>query len=115
MTQTAASSDETLVDPLHFVLSHDNPTHTVIRGPGRRNLYQIVSNNSNNDNSSSGGGGENTTVITKFGIGWNGESISQEVATIYWSKMGFHRVRLNGQGKAVKISKVLHSGPLFSE
>jgi hypothetical protein len=112
MTQTAASSDETLVDPLHFVLSHDNPTHTVIRGPGRRKLYQIVSNNPNNE---SHGSGENTTVITKFEIAWNGENISQEVATIYWSKMGFHRVRLNGQGKALKISKVLHSGPLFSE
>lgn len=108
MTHTAASSDETLVDPLHFVLSHDNPTHTIIRGPGRQKLYHINSNPAS----------DNTTVISKF-VNWEGETILQEVATIYWSKMGFHRIRLVGsdglEGKAVKVAKLLRSGPLFSE
>lgn len=108
MTNDAASSEETLVDGLHFVLSHDNPMHTTIRGPGRQRLYQVTSTSSP----------ESTTTIKKY-VDQDGRDTVQEVATIYWSKMGLHKVRVMGRQGAehqpVKATKILRSGPLFSE
>ncbi|CCA66678.1 hypothetical protein PIIN_00358 [Serendipita indica DSM 11827] len=92
-----ASSDHTLVDSLHFVLSHDSPTYTTIRGPGGRRLYRITSDDRRDPT---------YTRIERD----NGEP----VATFHWSKLGIHRVSLAG-GPPKRVGKFLHIGPIFSE
>ncbi|KAG8868929.1 hypothetical protein FRC20_002486 [Serendipita sp. 405] len=93
-----ASSDYTLVDSLHFVLSHDNPLNTVIRGSGGRRLYRVSSDNLVDPE---------WTMISREGGG-------EPVATIYWSKIGLHKVSTAG-GRPRKISKFLSLGRMFSE
>ncbi|PVF93606.1 hypothetical protein CPB86DRAFT_93465 [Serendipita vermifera] len=89
-------SDDTLVDNIHFIFTHDDPTNTQILDPTGHVLYRVQTE----------GSGAGRTVITK--------DTGEHATTIHWSLMGFHKVAL-GTEKPCKTSKILHSGPLFSE
>jgi hypothetical protein len=89
-------SDDTLVDNIHYVFTHDDPTNTHILHPNGYVLYGIHSE----------GSGAGRTVITK--------DTGEHTATIHWSLMGFHKVAV-GTEKPCKTNKILQSGPLFSE
>jgi hypothetical protein len=91
------ASEETLVDDLNFVFSHDSPLNTSIRGPGSAMLYQVWSDLAE----------PTVTKITRHGTG-------ESVAVIQWSSLGFHKVSL-ANGPPQKVGKVLEAGPIYNE
>jgi hypothetical protein len=91
------ASEETLVDDLNFVFSHDSSITPSIRGPGRVMLYQVWSDLAQ----------PTTTTIIRHGTG-------ETVAVIQWSSLGFHKVSL-ANGPPHKVGKVLQTGPIYDE
>lgn len=97
-TSTAPNpSEETLVDDLNFVFSHDSPLNTTIRGPGRVMLYRVWSDLAE-------------PTVTK--IVWNGTE--ESVSIIQWSSLRFHKVSLANVGPPRKVGQVLETGPIYN-
>jgi hypothetical protein len=91
------ASEETLVDNLNFVFSHDSPLNTSIRGPGRVMLYQVWSDLAQ-------------PTVTRVVRHITGET----VAVIQWSSFGFHKVSL-AHGPPHKVGKVLETGSIYNK
>ena len=91
------ASEETLVDNLNFVFSHDSPLNTSIRGPGGVVLYQVWSDLAQ----------PTATKIVRHRTG-------ETIAVIQWSSLGFHKVSLV-HGPSHKVGKVLEKGPIYNE
>ncbi|KIM28637.1 hypothetical protein M408DRAFT_69362 [Serendipita vermifera MAFF 305830] len=91
------ASEETLVDDLNYVFSHDSPLNTCIRAPQGPNLYYVWSDLAR----------PTMTKIQRYDTG-------EPVAIIHWSSLGLHKVAL-GNGEPHKVSKTLENGPIYSD
>ncbi|KAG8820775.1 hypothetical protein FRC17_010059 [Serendipita sp. 399] len=104
-------SEETLVSPISesqkMVLKfyHDNPLNTSISGPDDALLYRVTTTFGNETKALSMETGTVTTV-EKF----DGEI----VARLIWTELGYDKLAV-GEEKAVRLGKVLHTSPFFSE
>ncbi|KAG8797921.1 hypothetical protein FRC16_008359 [Serendipita sp. 398] len=100
------ASQETLVDNKNmFKFTHDNPVNTSILSPEGRILYR-VSTSFNNDTKTLSVENGTVTVVERSDGG--------VVAKLLWTELGYDKVGV-GNEKPVRLGRVLHSGPFFSE
>jgi hypothetical protein len=94
-----SDSTTTLVEntQFQFRLSYDNPSNTTVHGPDGRILYRVIT--SFND-------GTTTRVERADG---------EVLARLFWSSIGYDKIAVGQQEKPVRMGKILHSGPFFSE
>ncbi|KAG8820774.1 hypothetical protein FRC17_010058 [Serendipita sp. 399] len=100
------ASQETLVDNKNtFKFTHDNPVNTTILSPEGRILYR-VSTSFNNETKTLSMENGTVTVVER--------SDGEVIAKLLWTELGYDKVAV-GNEKPVRLGKVLHSGPFFSE